>query len=196
MNTKIPRNSRQQHRKGHALNDWSEAAKETSDLFMYCMWLQEWKNGRPYIRGRELRIFFHCITARMMGFAKDVVQLLSTRFQMGSFGSNFVVGFRSEETVFFELNLLKNKYKLNFLFQQSFGSMAVPNKNRIINFSNNTLSNTKEFVLSHGLNFCLPLNNVERTKHFSEFVKQMGQLLHNASFPFLQPGFCSQSRIK
>ena len=55
---------------------------------------------------------------------------------------------------------IKNKRKLKLLFQQRFGNMAKPNKNTIINLSNYKLSPTEEFVLSHGLNFCLPPHSV------------------------------------
>ena len=48
-----------------------------------CMRLQEWKDEKSCVRGRGLRIFFHSISVQMMDFAKDVVQLLSTRFQVG-----------------------------------------------------------------------------------------------------------------
>ena len=54
-------------------------------LMFECMWLQEWKDGSPYVRERGLKIFFHCIPAQIISYAKDVVQLLSTRSQVGSF---------------------------------------------------------------------------------------------------------------
>ena len=74
---------------------------------------------------------------------------------------------------------IKNKRKLKFLFQQRFGSMVKPNKDTIINHSNYKLSPTEEFVLSHGLNFCLPPHSVQREEIFSEFEVFIGQLLHH-----------------
>ena len=49
----------------------------------------------------------------------------------------------------------------------------------IINLSSYTLSSNEEFVLSHGLNFCLPPNNIQREKIFAEFEVLIGQLLHH-----------------
>ena len=43
------------------------------------------------------------------------------------------------------------------------------------------LSDTEKFVLSHGLDFCLPPTNVKREKIFAEFVVLMGQLFHHSS---------------
>ena len=57
-------------------------------------------------------------------------------------------------------NFLKNEHKLDFLFLQCFNIMANPNKNIITNHFNYKLSN--KFVLSHRLNFCLPLDNMQR----------------------------------
>ena len=73
---------------------------------------------------------------------------------------------------------IKNERKLKFLFQQRFGNMAKPNKDTIINLSNYKLSSTEEFVLSHGLNFCLPPHRVQREEIFAEFEVLIGQLLH------------------
>ena len=74
---------------------------------------------------------------------------------------------------------IKNERKLKFLFQQRFGNMAKPNKDTIINLSNYKLSSTEEFVLSHGLNFCLPPHSVQREEIFVEFEVLIGQLLHH-----------------
>ena len=57
--------------------------------------------------------------------------------------------------------------------------MAKPNKDTIINLSNYKLSPTEEFVLSHGLNFCLPPHSVQREEIFVEFEVLIGQLLHH-----------------
>ena len=74
---------------------------------------------------------------------------------------------------------IKNERKLKFLFQQRFGNMAKPNKDTIINLSNYKLSPKEEFVLSHGLNFCLPPHSVQREEIFAEFEVLIGQLLHH-----------------
>ena len=73
---------------------------------------------------------------------------------------------------------IKNERKLKFLFQQRFGDMSKPNKNAIIHLSNK-LFPTEEFVLSHGLNFCLPPHSVQREEIFAEFEVIIGQLLHH-----------------
>lgn len=57
--------------------------------------------------------------------------------------------------------------------------MAKPQKKTIINLSDHKLSPTEEFVLSHGLNFCLPPNNIKREEIFAEFEVLFGQLLHH-----------------
>ena len=74
---------------------------------------------------------------------------------------------------------IKNERKLKLLFQQRFGNMAKPNKDIVINLSNYKLSPTDEFVLSHGLNFCLPPPSVQREEIFAEFEALIGQLLYH-----------------
>ena len=74
---------------------------------------------------------------------------------------------------------IKNERKVKFPFQRRFGNMAKPNKYTIINLSNYKLSPTEEFVLSHGLNFCLPPHSVQREEIFAEFEVLIGQLLHH-----------------
>ena len=66
---------------------------------------------------------------------------------------------------------IKNERKLKFLFQQRFGNMAKPNTNTIINLSTYKLCPTKEFVLSHGLNFVYQLTvfNEKRSLPNSRF---------------------------
>ena len=75
--------------------------------------------------------------------------------------------------------LIKNVRELKLLFQQRFGNMAKSNKNTIIDLSNYELSPTEEFVLSRGLNFCLPPHSVQREEIFAEFEVLIGQLLHD-----------------
>ena len=53
-------------------------------------------------------------------------------------------------------------------------------KRNIINLSDHKLSTTEEFVLSHGLDFCVPPVNVKREEVLSEFEVLIGQLLHHA----------------
>ena len=57
--------------------------------------------------------------------------------------------------------------------------MVKPSKNIIINLFNYKLSTTKEFVLSHKLNFCLPPYSVQREKIFAGFEVHIRQLLHH-----------------
>ena len=57
--------------------------------------------------------------------------------------------------------------------------MGKPNKDTVINLSNYRFSPTEEFVLSHGLNFCLPPHSVQREEIFAEFEVLIGQLLHH-----------------
>ena len=77
---------------------------------------------------------------------------------------------------------IKTERKLKLLFQQRFGNMAKPNKDTIINLSNYKLSPTEEFVLFHGLNFCLPPHSVQREEIFAEFEVFIGQLLHHVPY--------------
>ena len=77
---------------------------------------------------------------------------------------------------------IKNERKLKFLFQQRFGNMAKPNQDTIINLFNYRLSPTEEFVLSHGLNFCLLPHSVQREEIFAEFEVLIGQLLHHVPY--------------
>ena len=49
----------------------------------------------------------------------------------------------------------------------------------LLSISNYKLSPTEEFVLSHGLNFCLPPHSVQREEIFAEFEVLIGQLLHH-----------------
>ena len=57
--------------------------------------------------------------------------------------------------------------------------MAKSSKDTIINLSNYKLFPTKQFVLSHRLNFCLPTHSVQREEIFAEFEVLIGQLLHH-----------------
>ena len=59
-------------------------------------------------------------------------------------------------------NQKKIERNLRLLFQHRFGNKARSNKKTIVNLSDYKLSDTEEFVLSHGLNFCLPPSNGKR----------------------------------
>ena len=80
----------------------------------------------------------------------------------------------------------KNQYKtkpfqtVNWLVKQRFGSVS-NSGNNICNLSTYVLSETEKFVLSHGLDFCLPPTPVKREKIFAEFEVLMGQLFHHSS---------------
>ena len=79
-------------------------------------------------------------------------------------------------------NQIKTKHieTLNWLVKQRFGSVS-NSRNNICNLSAYVLSDTEKFVLSHGLDFCLPPTNVKREKIFAEFEVLMGQLFHHSS---------------
>ena len=76
-------------------------------------------------------------------------------------------------------NLSKNKRNLCVLRLQRFGNTANPDKKNITNLSDYILSPTKEFVLLHGLNFCLPPTNPKRKGIFAEFEVLIAQLQHH-----------------
>ena len=75
----------------------------------------------------------------------------------------------------------KNFQNLQWLLKQRFGSVASNYRNNICNLSSHKLSDTENFVLSHGLEFCLPPSNVKREQIFAEFEVLMGQLFHHSS---------------
>ena len=70
-------------------------------------------------------------------------------------------------------NLSKNEHTLRLLRLQRFRSTANPDLKNITNLSNYKLSPTEEFVLSHGLNFCLPPTNSKREDIFAEIEAQL-----------------------
>ena len=76
-------------------------------------------------------------------------------------------------------NLSKNERNLRLLRLQRFGNTANPDKKNITNLSDYKLSPTEEFVLSHGLNFCLPPTNPKREGIFAEFEVLLAQLQHH-----------------
>ena len=78
-------------------------------------------------------------------------------------------------------NQKKNERNLNLFFRHQLGNKAHPNKKNIVNLSDYKLSNTEEFVLSHKLNFCLPLSSVNREEVLAEFELLYAQLVHHKS---------------
>ena len=75
----------------------------------------------------------------------------------------------------------KNFQNLQWLLKQRFGSVASKYRNNICNLSSRKLCDTENFVLSYGLEFCLPPSNVKREQIFAEFEVLMGQLFHYSS---------------
>ena len=76
-------------------------------------------------------------------------------------------------------NRQKNERNLSLLSKHRFGNNASVNTKNIVNLSDYKLSSTEEFVLSHGLNFCLPPTTVKREEVFSEFEVLIAQLQHH-----------------
>ena len=73
----------------------------------------------------------------------------------------------------------KHERNLSFLRRRRFGNQSIPDKSHLINLSDYQLSDTEEFVLLHGLNFCLPPTSVQREEVFAEFEVLFGQLIHH-----------------
>ena len=59
-------------------------------------------------------------------------------------------------------NETKNRRNLALLRRHRFSNFAVLTKTIVFNFSNYEVTTTEEFVLKHGLHFCLPTGNVKR----------------------------------
>ena len=70
---------------------------------------------------------------------------------------------------------------MSLLRLQRFGNTANPDKKSITNVSDYKLSLTEEFVLSHGLNFCLPPIHLKREEIFAEFEVLFAQLQYHQS---------------
>ena len=70
---------------------------------------------------------------------------------------------------------------VNWLRRQRFGSCSSPSGKAICNLSNYKLSTTELFVLSHGLEFCLPPTSIKREEVFAEFEVLLGQLAHHTA---------------
>ena len=68
---------------------------------------------------------------------------------------------------------------INWLRRQRFGSCTTPSGKNIINLSDYKLSKAEKFVLSHGLEFCLPPSCIKREEILAEFEILLAQLLHH-----------------
>ena len=70
---------------------------------------------------------------------------------------------------------------VNWLRKQRFGTSVTLSGENIFNLSDYKLSETEQYVLAHGLDFCLPPSNIKREEIFAEFEILLSQLLyHNA----------------
>ena len=65
------------------------------------------------------------------------------------------------------------------LRRKRFGIALSDGKKRIQNLSDYLLSDTKEFVLGHGLNFCLPPKTVCKEQLFADLESLWAQLQHH-----------------
>ena len=76
-------------------------------------------------------------------------------------------------------NQKKNNNNLRLLFQHRFGNQTSFKQNNIVNLSDYKLSDTEQFVLSHGLSFCLPPSSVKREETLADFEVLYAQLKHH-----------------
>ena len=76
------------------------------------------------------------------------------------------------------VNQKKNSNNLRLLFQHRFGNQTSFKQNNIVNLSDYKLSDTEQFVLSHGLSFCLPPTSVKREEVLADFEVLYAQLVH------------------
>ena len=74
---------------------------------------------------------------------------------------------------------LKHDRLIMVLRRKHFGTALSNRKKHIQNLSNYVLSDTDEFVLGHGLNFCLPPKTVCKEQLFAEFESLWVQLQHH-----------------
>ena len=79
-------------------------------------------------------------------------------------------------------NLQQQKSILKGPAAHRLGNTALSDTTRhILNVSNYVLSDTKDFVLSHGLNFELPPRYLGKGEIFAEFESLWEQLLHHSA---------------
>ena len=73
----------------------------------------------------------------------------------------------------------KNAKSLDFLKTKRFGRKISNKANNIVNISSYNLSSTENFVLRHGLKFCVPPRQINRVQTFAEFEILASQLEHH-----------------
>ena len=69
-----------------------------------------------------------------------------------------------------------NKENIDRLIRKRFGLTGLPPDKVITNLSDYSLSQTEKFVLSHGLDFCVPNTNVSSEVVFSKIESLLSQL--------------------
>ena len=79
----------------------------------------------------------------------------------------------------FNYDKINNKHdrNLKFLIKRRFGSLSA--KMHVHNLSNYIPNGDENFVLKHGLKFCIPHNKLKREFILSEFEVLTGQLQHH-----------------
>ena len=77
------------------------------------------------------------------------------------------------------VNQKKNSNNLCLLFQHRFGNQTSFKQNNIVNLSDYKLSDTEQFVLSHGLSFRVPPTSVKREEVLADFEVLYAQLVHH-----------------
>ena len=70
----------------------------------------------------------------------------------------------------------KHNRNIQLLRKKRFGGMLSDKEKHILNLSDYSLSDTEKFVLSNGLDFCLPPKSVNREEVFAEFEILYAQL--------------------
>ena len=74
----------------------------------------------------------------------------------------------------------KHHRNVGLLVRKRFGHLLSNPKKHILNLSDYSLSDTEEFVLEHGLDFCIPPRDINREETFAEFEILIAQLArHN-----------------
>ena len=72
--------------------------------------------------------------------------------------------------------LVKHQRNVDFLVRKRYGSHNISPDTVITNLSNHTLSDTEKFVLSHGLDFCVPNRSPKAELVLAEFESLLSQL--------------------
>ncbi len=74
------------------------------------------------------------------------------------------------------LPLQKHHRNVGLLVRKRFGHLLSDPKKHIINLSDYSLSDTEEFVVEHGLKFCILPRDINRDETFAEFENLIAQL--------------------